>query len=120
MLLYHKGYDYNERMEVKVKAASSPNRLKSHVKVVTNGSTPRYDYDDTPYITADSVLIPSEEFATDSIDYYGNKLYVLHYSYDVKLDSTVLYNIDLKVARKNMPQQEAFVELAKEIEMLLR
>lgn len=92
----------------------------SHVKVLGNGSTSYYDYDDKPYITADSVLIPSGEFTTDSIEYYGHRLYVLHYSCDVKQDSTVLYNIDMKAARLAVPQQEALVELEKEIEMLLR
>lgn len=114
------GYDYNELMEVKVKDVGVPNRLMSHVKVLRNGFTSYYDYDDKPYITADSVLIPSGEFTTDSIEYYGHRLYVLHYSCDVKQDSTVLYNIDMKAARLAVPQQEALVELEKEIEMLLR
>lgn len=68
------GYDCNERMEVKVKDAGTSDRLLSHVKVARIGSTPYYNYDDSPYITADSVLIPSGDFATDSIDYFDDNL----------------------------------------------
>ena len=114
------GYDCNERMEVKVKEAGTSDRLLSHVKVARNGSISYYDYHEEPYITADSVLIPSGDFATDSIGYFDDKLYVLHYSYDVKRDSSVLYNVDLKTARQSTPQHEELDELAKEIEKLLK
>ena len=114
------GYDYNELMEIKVKEGNNLDRLTSHVKVVRNGSTSYYDYHDNTYITADSILVPSGVFVSDTIDYYGNRLYVLHYSYDVKQDSAVLYNIDLKTARQSTPQHEELDELAKRIETLLK
>ena len=114
------GYDYNELMEIKVKEGNNRDRLTSHVKVARNGSTSYYDYHDNTYITADSILVPSGVFVSDTIDYYGNRLYVLHYSYDVKLDSAALYNIDVKTARQAVPQQEALVDLVEEIETLLK
>ena len=51
---------------------------------------------------------------------HGDTFHVLHYSHDVKRDSTVLYNIDLKTARQAVPQQEALVDLVEEIETLLK
>ena len=68
----------------------------------------------------DTIMVPSGVFVSDTIDYYGNRLYVLHYSYDVKLDSAALYNIDVKTARQAVPQQEALVDLVEEIETLLK
>lgn len=47
-------------------------------------------------------------------------MYVLHYSHDVKRDSTVLYNIDLKTTRQSTPQHEELDELSKRIETLLK
>lgn len=114
------GYDYNELMEIKVKEGNNLDRLTSHVKVVRNGSTSYYDYHDNTYITADSIMVPSGVFVSDTIDYDGSRLYVLHYSYDVKQDSAVLYNIDLKTARQSTPQHEELDELAKRIETLLK
>ena len=46
--------------------------------------------------------------------------HVLHYACDVKQDSVVLYNIDMKTARQNMPQQKELENLAKGIETLLK
>ena len=114
------GYEYNEKIEVKVKDANNFNRLISHVKVHRNGSTSYYDYEDKPYIVADSVIVSSGECATDSIEYHRDGLYIFNYSNDVKRDSTVLYNIELKTARSTIPQHDALAELAKEIELLLR
>ena len=75
---------------------------------------------DNTYITAYSIMVPSGVFVSDTIDYYGNRLYILHYSLDVKRDCTVLYNIDLKTARQSTPQHEELDELAKRIETLLK
>ena len=70
------GYEYNEKIEVKVKDANNFNRLISHVKVHRNGSTSYYDYEDKPYIVADSVIVSSGEWATDSIEYHRDGLYI--------------------------------------------
>ena len=66
------------------------------------------------------MTLRSGEFATDSVVRYGDTFHVLHYSYDVKRDSTVLYNIDLKTARLSTPQHEELNELAKSLETLLK
>ena len=66
------------------------------------------------------MTLHSGEFATDTIVRYGDTYHVLHYSYDVKRDSTVLFNIDQKVARQSTPQHEELDELAKRIETVLK
>ena len=78
------------------------------------------EYPDRPFISNDSVTLCSGEFATDTIERYGDTFHVLHYSLDVKQDSVVLYNIDLKAARRNMPLHKELEGLVNEIEALLK
>ena len=113
-------YGHRDRLEVRVTNKFKAEIPLSHVKMTRNGITSNYDYSDHPYISEDSVTLHSGEFATDTIMRYGDTFHVLHYSYDVKRDSTVLYNIDVKTAKQVVPQQEALVELVKEIETLLK
>ena len=113
-------YGYRDRLEVCVTNKFKAEVPLSHVKMTRNGITSYYDYSNHPYISEDSVTLRSGEFATDSIVRYGDTFHVLHYSHDVKRDSTVLYNIDLKSARQSTPQLEELDELAKRIETLLK
>ena len=113
-------YGYRDRLEVRVTNKFKAEVPLSHVKMTRNGITSYYDYSDRPYISEDSVTLRSGEFATDSIVRYGDTFHVLHYSHDVKRDSTVLYNIDLKTARQSTPQHEELDELAKRIETLFK
>lgn len=113
-------YGHRDRLEVRVTNKFNAEVPLSHVKMTRNGITSYYDYSNHPYISEDSVTLHSGEFATDSIVRYGDTFHVLHYSYDVKRDSTVLYNIDLKTARQSTPQHEELDELAKRIETLLK
>ena len=113
-------YGYRDRLEVRVTNKFKAEVPLSHVKMTRNGITSYYDYSNHPYISEDSVTLRSGEFATDSIVRYGDTFHVLHYSHDVKRDSTVLYNIDLKTARQSTPQHEELDELAKRIETLLK
>ena len=113
-------YGHRDRLELRVTNKFKAEIPLSHVKMTRNGITSYYDYSDHPYISEDSVTLHSGEFATDSIVRYGDIFHVLHYSHDVKRDSTVLYNIDLKTARQSTPQHEELDELAKRIETLLK
>lgn len=113
-------YGHRDRLEVRVTNKFKAEMPLTHIKITRNGITSYYDYSDHPYILEDSVTLRSGEFATDSIVRYGDTFHVLHYSYDVKRDSTVLYNIDLKTARQSTPQHEELNELAKRIETLLK
>ena len=113
-------YGHRDRLEVRVTNKFKAEIPLSHVKMTRNGITSYYDYSDHPYISEDSVTLRSREFATDSVVRYGDTFHVLHYSYDVKRDSTVLYNIDLKTARQSTPQHKELYELAKRIETLLK
>ncbi len=113
-------YGYRDKLEVRVTSKSNAEIPLSYVKMTRSGVYSYYNYSDQPYISEDSVTLHSGEFATDTIVRYGDTYHVLHYSYDVKRDSTVLYNIDVKTAKQVVPQQEALVELVKEIETLLK
>lgn len=113
-------YGYRDRLEVCVTRKYNSKDILSHVKMTRNGICSYYNYSDQPYISEDSVTLRSGEFATDSIVHRGDTLHVLHYSYDVKQDSAVLYNIDVKTARQCVPQHEALDELTQEIETLLK
>ena len=113
-------YGHRDRLEIRVTNKFKAEIPLSHVKMTRNGITSNYDYSDHPYISEDSVTLRSGEFATDTIERYGDTFHVLHYSLDVKQDSVVLYNIDLKAARRNMPLHKELDELAKRIETLLK
>lgn len=113
-------YGYRDRLEVRVTNKFKAEVPLSHIKMTRNGIASYYDYSNHPYISEDSVNLRSGEFATDSVVRYGDTFHVLHYSHDVKRDSTVLYNIDLKTARQSTPQHEELDELAKRIETLLK
>ena len=113
-------YGHRDRLEIRVTNKFKAEIPLSHVKMTRNGITSYYDYSDHPYISNDSVTLCSGEFATDTIERYGDTFHILHYSYEVKRDSTVLYNIDLKTARQSTPQHEELDELAMRIESLLK
>ena len=113
-------YGHRDRLEIRVTNKFKAEIPLSHVKMTRNGMTSYYDYSDHPYISEDSVTLRSGEFATDSVVRYGDTFNVLHYSYDVKQDSAVLYNIDVKTARQSTPQHEELDDLAKRIETLLK
>lgn len=113
-------YDHRDRLEVRVTSKYNSEAILSHVKITRDGSNSYYDYRDGSFILEDSVSLRSRELATDSILQRGDTYHVLHYSYDVKRDSVVLYNIELKSARQTVVQKDAFAELAKDIEALLK
>ena len=113
-------YGCSEMMEIRVTKKHHSGTLLAHIKMTRCGEKSYYDYSNSPYISENTVTLRSGEFATDSIVRYGDTFHVLHYSYDVKRDSTVLYSIDLKTARQSTPQHEELDELAKRIETLLK
>ena len=113
------GYEHSERMEIKVTKAGNPDKVLSHVRMTRNGNTSYYDYTDEPYISMDTVGMGTEEFSIDSTTYMRDNMYVLHLFHDVKQDSMVIYNVDIKSRRYVMAQQEEMVELARGIENLL-
>lgn len=113
-------YDFKDRLELRVTRKFNSEIILAHVKMRGDGMCSYHNYPDRPYISEDSVTIRSGEFVADSVVFNENTFHVLHYSYDVKQDSTVLYNIDVKTAKQRMPQQDALVGLTKEIEALLK
>lgn len=113
-------YGHRDKLEVRVTSKDNAKLPLAHVKMAKYGEDPYYDYQDRPYIMADSLSLCSGEFATDTITRYGNTGHTLHFSYNVTRDSTVLYNIDVKTSRYCVPKKRGLVELAKEIEALLK
>lgn len=113
-------YGYRDMVEVRVTRKFNSEALLSLVKMTGSGSFSYNENPERPFISNDSVTLCSGEFATDTIERYGDTFHVLHYSCDVKPDSVVLYNIDLKTARHNMPQHKELENLAKGIETLLK
>ena len=113
------GYATYDRVEVIVTELFNKNDVISHVKMKSIYENTICDYSDEPYIPMDHVSIRSEEFASDTIVIYREAYNVLRYSYDVKRDDVSIYNIDVKVATKNVPAKEDLVELAEDIEKML-
>lgn len=108
-----------DKLEVRVTSKFQSEALLSHVKLSKCGHRSYYDYLDRPYISKDSATLRSGEFGTDSTACYMGTMPALRYSYDVARNNTVLCNIDIKVAGRSMPRQEALAELAKRIETLI-
>ena len=113
-------YGYRDRVEVRVTRKFNSEAILSLVKMTGSGSFSYNEYPERPFISNDSVTLSPGEFATGTIERYGDTFHVLHYACDVKQDSVVLYNIDMKTARQNMPQQKELENLAKGIETLLK
>ena len=113
-------YGHRERLEIRVTKKYNSEKLLAHIKMIRIGEKSYYNYSDRPYISEDAVTLRSGEFATDSMVYRGDTYHVLHYSYDVKQESAILYNIDVKTSRQSMPQQEELMELVKGIETVLK
>lgn len=93
-------YDYNERLEIKVTELSSQDKLLSHVKMQKNGNIVYYDYTNNPYISADTTCIRPGELMTDSLMYTDDNMKVFHYSYDVNMENTTLFHIDINTTRQ--------------------
>ena len=113
-------YGYRDRVEVRVTRKFNSEAILSLVKMTGSGSFSYNEYPERPFISNDSVTLSPGEFATGTIERYGDTFHVLHYACDVKQDSVVLYNIDMKTARQNTPQQKELENLAKGIETLLK
>ena len=114
------GYSYPDLSEVKVTELFDKKAVVAHVKMTRSYNDTHYDYSDKPFIAEDSVVMLSGEFASDTIVRFHETLNVLRYSYDVKRDDVPIYNIDIKVATKNIPEQMDLAELAKDIEAVLK
>ena len=114
------GYSYPDLSEVKVTELFDKKAVVAHVKMTRSYNDTHYDYSDKPFIAEDSVVMLSGEFASDTIVRFHETLNVLRYSYDVKRDDVPIYNIDIKVATKNIPEQKDLAELAKDIEAVLK
>lgn len=106
-------YDYNERIEVKVRDCLT-DKFVSHVKAMNNNGV-SYDYATAPYISEDTADVKSGDFVCDTFVQIGVPKQVLCYSFDVTRDTTAIYNISIKTVRNKMSQCKELVELKDKI-----
>lgn len=108
-------YDYkpDERMEVRLIEASNC-QVRTHIKALKNGSV-IYDYDDKePFIPTDSVSTTQETIVCDSlVRLEWCQLKSLSYAHSATTKDSAVYNIQVTLARENMPKP-------KEAEMLVQ
>lgn len=109
----NQAYDYNERIELKVRDCLT-DRFVSHIKAMNNNGV-SYDYTTAPYISEDTAAVKSGDFVCDTLVLVGVPKQVLCYSFDVTRDSTSIYNISIKTARNKMSQCKELVELKDKI-----
>ena len=114
------GYQSADRLEVKVVEHDSVSRVLAHVKMHRSGSEPLYNYSSRPFITDDTLTLPSDSFATDSPKVVaGNKLHTLRYATTVDTNPLGYFRIEVGVRRHDVPHPRELVELAASVEQLL-
>lgn len=112
-------YEYDDCAEIKVTETNNDIVL-AHLKA-QNKSNVFYDYNDIDFISEDTVAIAPGTFACDSLVKVGiSRKMVMRYSYDLKAGNSMSYNIAIKVARENMPDEGELVVLAKDVAQLLK
>ena len=114
------GYSYRDLVELKVTELFDKNPVIAHIKMTRSIPNTYYDYSDKPYIKDDLAEISSGEFAADTIVRFNKTLNVLRYSYDVKRKDEAIFNIDVKVATKDVPEKDDLEILTKDIEKVLK
>ena len=112
-------YQYDDRLELKLTILST-DKIISHVKALKNGSV-IYDYGKAPYIPTDSIANVPEMVVCDTLvqlRWFQKKS--LSYSHNVTINNTPVYNIQVTLARDNMPKQQESEKLIGEISQMLR
>ena len=115
-------YDYkpDERMEVRLIEASNC-QVRTHIKALKNGSV-IYDYDDKEaFIPKDSVSYTPGTIVCDSlIRLEWCQLKSLSYAHSATTKDSAVYNIQVTLARENMPKPKEAETLVKKISRFLR
>jgi len=97
------GSDVCDRCEVVVSEMATDKKL-AHVKISMHWN-PFYDYEDKPFLPADSAALQSGVFVRNSLrEEYSHKA-VLGYAMDVPNDSTARCRIVVKLAKDKMPKE---------------
>ena len=115
-------YDYksDERLEVKLIEAKN-SQVRTHIKALKNGSV-IYDYDDKEaFIPTDSVSCTSGTIVRDSfVRLEWCMLKSLSYTHSATTNDSAVYNIQVTLARENMPKSKEAETLVKKISCFLR
>lgn len=113
-------YQLDDMLEVKVTMPST-NKMIAHVKVLKNGPVFFYNYDKTPFIPTDSLANVPETMVCDTLVQLKwcqkKSLSCLHVA--TSRDSLV-YNVQVTLARGKMPERKEAEALVDKISLLLR
>ena len=115
-------YDYksDERLEVRLIEASNC-QVRTHIKALKNGSV-IYDYDDKEaFIPTDSVSYTPGTIVCDSlIRLEWCQLKSLSYAHSATTNDSAVYNIQVTLARENMPKPKEAEMLVHKISRFLK
>lgn len=115
-------YDYksDERLEVKL-IETKNSQVRAHIKALKNGSV-IYDYDDKEaFIPTDSISYTPGTIVCDSfVRLEWCMLKSLSYTHDATTNDSAVYNIQVTLARENMPKPKEAETLVKKISRFLR
>ena len=115
-------YDYqpDERMEVRLIEVSNC-QVRTHIKALKNGSV-IYDYDDKEaFIPTDSVSYSPGTIVCDSlIRLEWCQLKSLSYAHSATTKDSAIYNIQVTLARENMPKPKEAETLVQKISCFLK
>ena len=114
-------YTYDERLEVKLIEAKN-SQVRTHIKVLKNGFVIYYHYDDKePFIPTDSISYTPGTTVCDSlVSLKWCQLQSLSYAHDATTNDSAVYNIQVTLARENMPKSKEAEMLAQKISCYLR
>ena len=114
------GYKYDERLEVKLMEAKN-SQVCTHIKALKNGSV-IYDYDDKEaFIPTDSISYTPGAIVCDSlIMLKWCQLKSLSYAHSATTNDSAVYNIQVTLARENMPKPKEAERLVQKISRFLR
>ena len=115
-------YDYrnDERLEVKLIEAKN-SQVRTHIKALKNGSV-IYDYDDKKaFIPTDSISYTPGTIVCDSlIMLKWCQLKSLSYAHSATTNDSAVYNIQVTLARENMPKPKEAEMLVQKISCFLK
>ena len=114
------GYKYDERLEVKLMEAKN-SQVCTHIKALKNGSV-IYDYDDKEaFIPTDSISYTPGAIVCDSlVRLEWCQLKSLSYAHDATTKDSALYNIQVTLARENIPKPKEAEMLVQKISRFLK
>ena len=115
-------YDYKSVVRLEVRLIEAKNsQVRTHIKVLKNGSF-IYDYDDKEaFIPTDSISYTPGTIVCDSlIMLKWCQLKSLSYAHSATTNDSAVYNIQVTLARENMPKPKEAELLVQKISCFLR